>query len=137
MKPCNDLCQAVDTECYGTLNLFSASLNCSDTTRYSSSSDPTVCNDMSNSTYVPSMTEEMLIPSNDQCSDVISDYSAADVFVPPAHKIGLGLSPLRSSYVVQSALNAKMAYILSAIPNWFSEHIFPFLSFFFGTCLFK
>ena len=117
LPPCNDLCTSVDEDCYGLLTMFGVAPNCSDTSIYSSSSDPTICNSMDNSTYVVSGTEEFLIPSNDACSDVAANY-ATEVFVPPSHAIGLGLSPLRGSYVAQSALNVKMDYVFSAVPNW-------------------
>lgn len=123
-RPCLNVCDNANKDCFGLLNVFNKQLNCLEKTDYShgaygqsigntsypypytfdQSNKSTVCNVMpAVATVASTMEPYIFAQKGGSCAGIISA-----VYVPPGPKVSSALAPMQQPYVVQSLIEGKV-----------------------------
>ena len=142
-RPCKKVCDSIDTDCYGILNLMGLAQDCSATFDYTfgtitavkpkqfdSTNNVTVCNAM-DAIYDIASTSEPYIGT--ACTGILTE-----VYVPPGNQVSSTLVPMQSSYAIQSLIESQLSSSFKQLPVWLAPkcHL-SFRKYFCGSYLLK
>lgn len=129
-RPCMSVCSQVDDKCYGFLNFFGMSPNCTSTydyssgklpsgktSKYDSTNNPQYCNKMPSNFSVAATSEPYIYANGGGvCSGIVEK-----LYVPPGNAVSTSLAPMQPPFVVQTAIEKKVASSINSLPLWVTK----------------